>query len=858
MTAAADSTGKSTAKEVGTKVQESFSAGVNRLRVFFREQYFTHGTWRTIPNIVVGVLVFFALYVVSALVVMLLLAPLSVFIDGLESSGVWIGMLFAAGFVATSLYKARGDVKDRTESYELCQRANPNNAGAAYRYLDSDDGETRNNGVLTIALASENAPGKVIKEVPVSKEQLVSDLVNLLEDEHPDARANAASALVWYSRDYTGVVEPHTEEIMQAMSYTGAMKGDLAIALGNIGMDYPKKADELAQTIDPAVRDEDPEVRHNAAVALGQLQSEHAVERLQHLAEDNHPEVREMANEALQNLVGGSQADDQRPPEPNAPGSEQNGQGDGGAELEFISNSPDVDFDDIAGMESLKSRLQRTVIDPFDTDSEAYSKFGVGSESGILLHGPPGTGKTHIATCLAGELGANYAGIDVGDIESKWLGEGVENIKQLFEEAHSSQPALIFIDEIDALGADRGSDSNMHEDKKKMVNQLLQELSDIEPEDDLLVIAATNRPDDVDEAMLRSGRFDSKIEVPKPDKEARWEIFRHQLTGPSESIGEDRFVRETSGFSASDIVEVGRRAARKAAVRQKETERETKITEEDVFESVAQVADEKSEVGKFIRNPPEIDFDDVVGMETLKEELHEKVIDPLENPEHYEEFGLGVENGFLLYGPPGTGKTYVSKALAGELDVNYIEAKAGDLASKYIGEGAENVQEMFAEAKENQPTLVFIDEIDALATDRQSARQSKSERQMVNQFLEELSDINDEDADVIVIAATNLVEEVDDAMLRSGRLGEKIEVPPPDAETRAALFEAHLSAPSERIDSQWIAEQTSGFVASDMARLADETARAAMKRYRNNAGSEKVTRLDVETALENVSSTIRA
>jgi len=209
----------------------------------------------------------------------------------------------------------------------------------------------------------------------------------------------------------------------------------------------------------------------------------------------------------------------------------------------------------------------------------------------------------------------------------------------------------------------------------------------------------------------------------------------------------------------------------------------------------------------------------------------------------------------LFYGPPGTGKTYMAKALAGQLGINHISAKAGDLVSKWIGEGAQNVQRMFDEARANQPCLIFIDEIDALATDR-GTHQSKSERQMVNQFLEELTELSDDDHNVIVIGATNRIDDIDSAMLRTGRFTEKIEVPPPDAEARVAVFRMHLSAPSEQLAWNEIVEQTEGFVASDMESVAQRAARKAMQRARSSGGTTqantKVTQQDVTEAIGEV------
>lgn len=258
---------------------------------------------------------------------------------------------------------------------------------------------------------------------------------------------------------------------------------------------------------------------------------------------------------------------------------------------------------------------------------------------------------------------------------------------------------------------------------------------------------------------------------------------------------------------------------------------------------------------QFVSPPPDMDFSDVAGMDDLKHELHSKIIDPLANPEFYDEYGLGIENGILFYGPPGTGKTYMAKALAGQLGINHISAKAGDLVSKWIGEGAQNVQRMFDEARANQPCLIFVDEIDALATDR-GTHQSKSERQMVNQFLEELTELSDGDHNVIVIGATNRIDDIDSAMLRTGRFTEKIEVPPPDAEARVAVFRMHLSAPSEQLSWHEIAEQTEGFVASDMESVAQRAARKAMQRARSSGGTAqantKVTQQDVTKAIGEV------
>ncbi|RJX42655.1 hypothetical protein DM826_08125 [Halonotius aquaticus] len=252
---------------------------------------------------------------------------------------------------------------------------------------------------------------------------------------------------------------------------------------------------------------------------------------------------------------------------------------------------------------------------------------------------------------------------------------------------------------------------------------------------------------------------------------------------------------------------------------------------------------------QYVSEPPGIDFDDVAGMESVKTELQERVIEPLQEPEKYAKYGLSVENGFLLYGPPGTGKTYLSKALAGELGINYVGIKGADIISKWLGEGTQNVAALFDEARHHQPCLIFIDEIDALTPERGGANQHQDQTQTVNQFLEEVSDINEGDERIVIVAATNRRDQIDPAMLRSGRLSVQIEVGNPGPKTRVAIFDTHLEAPrASDLDAKRIAEASGGLSAADMEQVATEAARSAMQR------EDAVTNDDVVTAIENVRS----
>jgi transitional endoplasmic reticulum ATPase len=762
-----------------------------------------------------------------------------------EFSGKWASLL-AAGIVVLVGNQVRKNVKRRMnlqEKIQYSQQLTPEDAVYALSLFDNDDGTIRSNAAYIIAIICQAAPGKIVKHSSEDVTQIVNRLVSLLDDSEQQSQVNAAVALKFFARDYPDAVMEYKDDVLAALECSDSeVLFHTAITIGNLGVTSSEHEEEFTDSISQLLTDEDPDVRIGACIALGFFSHDRSSELLQDMNDDPNPDVVTVASEALGMKQGRGKTIAQ-----NIDGIATNQSASSNG---FVGDSPDRDFTDVAGMEALKRRLREQIIEPFH-GNDVYEKYGVNPDSGILFHGPPGTGKTYLSKCLAGELGINYIDADVGDIDSKHLGGGVENVKQVFSDARNNQPCLVFIDEIDALAGDR-SEGNQHKNTKKTVNQLLQEVSNIDGTDDILVIGATNHPDDVDDAMLRTGRFDSKIQIPKPDAKARIEIFNHHMDAPTAEIDEDEFKHVTRGFVASDIVTIARRAGLQAANREHDTGQETIVTENDVMEAVDKIATEQGSIGEFIERPPDMTFSDVVGAKDLKATLRSRIIEPLTDPEFHEEYGLSIENGILLYGPPGTGKTYISKCLAGELGINFIGAKAGDLVSKWIGEGAMNVQKMFDEARNNQPCLIFIDEIDALATDRSTHRQQKSERQMVNQFLEELSQLHDNEDDVIVIGATNRLNDVDSAMLRTGRFSEKIEVGPPDSEARIALFDAHLSAPSNGLELQEIGEITEGFVASDMENVAERAARKAMSRARNDINPKGVTQADVTEAVSEI------
>jgi transitional endoplasmic reticulum ATPase len=814
---------------------KALSALVSRFQKLLKDAYFNYGIQYSAAILVPTLFILLAIF--RAIAVPLFGALQS---PQLANPAVLIATL---GIIAGVSYRTASEIKQRERGVAMREQPTVDAAGEAVELLESRDYLARQHGARVLASLVDDGAGLIVKRSDRSAAAIIGLLLDTLrveEHEQSTLHQDVAVALPYFVRDYPDETVEQKEKLVAALRHDNpAIQEKAVTAVGNIVTTHPETSDNFIDPIGELVDDDDPQIRSEVCYALSRMSHDRASELLNDLADDPHPEVHEVATEAL-------------PAQQSASGSKAAGKAETVADtqdIEFIDPPPDTDLNDVAAMERLKDRLHEQVIVPFEGGG-SYEKYDVSSVSGILFHGPPGTGKTYISQCLAGELGVNYADISVADIDSSIVGEGVENLDAVFTEARQNQPSLVFLDELDALGSDRSAQGTRGE-RKRQVNQLLEELSNVDGDDDILVVGATNSPSDVDDALLRTGRFDTKIEIPKPDGMERLTILAHHLPTRVEDSDIDEFMQATRGFVASDLEEVANQAARQAAYRERETDSKGGITGQDIMEAIDAVADERGSVTDHISQPPTMDFDDVAGMNNLKETLREMIINPLESPELYEEYGIGVEQGFLLHGPPGTGKTYITKCLAGELGINYIEATAGDLVSKWIGEGAENVQQMFEEARANQPCLIFIDEIDALATDRSMAHQQKSERQMVNQFLEELSASHDANEDVIVIGATNRIEAVDDAMLRTGRLGQTIEIPPPDAAARIGILKQHLDAPAEAIDEERIQTLTKGLVSSDMEQIADTVARRALRRTHESDDKSVVTQEDIEEAATN-------
>ncbi|QGA83596.1 ATP-binding protein [Halomicrobium sp. LC1Hm] len=515
----------------------------------------------------------------------------------------------------------------------------------------------------------------------------------------------------------------------------------------------------------------------------------------------------------------------------------------------LVDPSPDRSFSDVGGMTALKETLEGKVLKPLE-HPDRYREYGLSTVDGVLLHGPPGCGKTYITGALAGELGQSFVRVSPADLSSKYMGEPAQKVQELFAIARANQPCLVFLDELDAVTVARDNDDS-NQSEQGMVNQLLTELEGVRDED-VVVVGATNHVEDIDSAIRRSGRFDERVEVPPPDADARREMLRVHLAGrpTSDDLDLSATVSATAGYAASDLERVVDEAARAALADDSPVDTDhlraaAERTETSIDEWIGRyefVAEETDGTGTVVQ-PSSVDhlqadaivsgdvsrtFEDVGGMDGLQTTLEEKVLEPLRQPERFEQYGLEPTSGVLLYGPPGCGKTYITEALAGELDHFFVEISPAELVSKWMGEPAQRVADLFEIARANQPCLVFLDEIDAVAGSRGSST-NQSGQQLVNQLLTELEAISDEN--VIVVGATNLIEDVDGAIRRSGRFDERVEVPPPDAEARREILRVHLAdrPVADGVDWDRLATATDGYAASDLELVADEAAHRALR-----------------------------
>ncbi len=535
---------------------------------------------------------------------------------------------------------------------------------------------------------------------------------------------------------------------------------------------------------------------------------------------------------------------------------------------------PNVTYEDIGGLKR-ELRLVREMIELPLKHPELFQRLGIDPPKGVLLYGPPGTGKTLIAKAVANEVNAHFISISGPEIMSKYYGESEQRLREIFEEAKENAPSIIFIDEIDSIAPKREEVTG--EVERRVVAQLLALMDGLEARGDVIVIAATNRPDAIDPALRRPGRFDREIEIGVPDKEGRKEILEIHTRGMplAEDVDLDELAELTIGFVGADLEALCKEAAMHALrsrmekgeidIEAEEIPEEVlenlKVTREDFLEALKNI--EPSAMREVLVEVPNVRWSDIGGLDKAKQELMEAVEWPLKYPEVFNAANIKPPKGILLYGPPGTGKTLLAKAVANESNANFISVKGPELLSKWVGESEKHVREMFRKARQVAPCVIFFDEIDSLAPRRGSSADSHVTERVVSQLLTELDGL-EELKDVVVIAATNRPDIVDPALLRPGRIERHIYIPPPDKEARKEIFKIHLRGKplAEDVSIDELAEKTEGYTGADIEAVCREAGMLAIREAikpgmskeeaKEVAKKLKITKKHFEKALEKV------
>ena len=519
---------------------------------------------------------------------------------------------------------------------------------------------------------------------------------------------------------------------------------------------------------------------------------------------------------------------------------------------------PRVSYEDIGGLkielERVKEMIQLPIKHP-----KIFNRLGIDPPKGVLLHGPPGTGKTLIAKAVANESGASFYTINGPEIMSKFYGQSEENLRKIFDEAEKNAPSIIFIDEIDAIAGKR---SETHgEVEKRVVSQLLTLMDGLKGRGKLIVIGATNIPDSLDPALRRPGRFDREIRIDAPDRDGRKEIIQIHTRGmpKADDVDLEKLAERTYGYVGADLAALARESAMNALRRYLpeidlekpipvEILEKMEVTMED-FKG-AQRGIEPSAMREFFVEMPKVSWKDVGGLGDVKQNLRESVEWPLSQPEVFKRLGIDAPRGILLYGPPGTGKTLLAKAVANESDSNFISIKGPEVMSKWVGESEKAVRELFKKAKQVAPSIVFLDELDAIAPRRGAYAGSHVTESVVNQLLTSIDGMESMEG-VVIIGATNRPDIIDPSLLRPGRFDRLILTPSPDLAARQEIFKIHSKDMplSSNVSLKNLAKKTEGFSGADIEALCRE---AAMIALRNDIKVKKINKDHFARALEEI------
>lgn len=537
---------------------------------------------------------------------------------------------------------------------------------------------------------------------------------------------------------------------------------------------------------------------------------------------------------------------------------------------EEVAKGPKVAYEDIGGLADEVGKVREMIELPL-RHPELFEKLGVDAPKGVLLHGPPGTGKTLLAKAVASETSANFLTIGGPEIMSKFYGESEERLREIFKEAAENAPSIIFIDEVDSIAPKR--DEVTGETERRVVAQLLAIMDGLEGRGKVIVIAATNRPNALDPALRRPGRFDREIEIGIPDREGRLEILNIHTRGMplAEDVDLPMLAGMTHGYVGADLASLAREAAMRAlrkVLPSIDLEDETipsevlnslEVTQDNFMDAYREM--QPSTLREVLLESPNVKWEEIGGLEEPKQELMETVEWPLRYASLYRHMNAVPPKGILLYGPPGTGKTLLAKAVASESQANFISVKGPEFLSKWVGESEKAVRETFRKARQAAPCVIFLDEIDAIAPIRGTSSDSGVTERVISQLLTEMDGL-EALHNVVVIAATNRPDIVDPALLRPGRFDRLVFISPPDLEARKEILRIHTKGRplAEGVDLDKLASKMDNFTGAEIAAVANEAIMLAIRDFvlsGEEPDEERISEVKVdmkyfEKAMENV------
>ena len=519
------------------------------------------------------------------------------------------------------------------------------------------------------------------------------------------------------------------------------------------------------------------------------------------------------------------------------------------------SSGKQITYDDVGGLDDELKRIREMVELPLK-HPELFTRLGIGAPKGVLLFGPPGTGKPLIAEAVANESGAKLFSVRGPEIIGQYYGQSEERLREIFKEASESTPSIVFLDEIDSIAPNRDSVSG--EVERRVVAQLLTLMDGLGDRGNVIVIGATNREDSIDPALRRPGRFDREIEIGIPGRKARSDILNVHMRGMplTEDVSLDALAGMTQGFVGADLAALCREAAMKCVRSHmkdldldkpipNEILENMKVSMNDFREALADV--EPSGMREVLVEIPKVTWEDVGGLDDVRKQIEEAFV-PEEGNKSYERLGITPAKGVLLYGPPGTGKTLIAKAIANEAGANFITVNGPEMASKWFGESERAIRQIFKRAKQMAPCIIFFDELDSIAPIRGSGDSSAWEK-VVAQMLTSMDGVESLN-NVMVMGATNRPDMIDPALLRPGRFDKLVLVGKPNEKARLHILKVHTrNMPLMGVDLEYIASKTDGYVGADLAALCRE---AGLTAYRKNNDAEFVSADDFDSALQNV------